>query len=214
MEKKGEFSPFSPFSPLPTDPDRMSDSIDERIVEDCARNAAKAFLASPAYYDLYRLPKDSPTAPIQLENILFSLFQKNIQLITSKYPTALHYYYEENGTEERKFKCSFMLVPSDSSYTFLEMMYFGLWKFFWEAGVPAALRLLKAVDYYEAKWKGFLQGRKGIILERMFVNPEMQGKGVGSHYLGEALKAVADENQLPVVLSTQLPQNVTFYKRL
>ena len=50
-------------------------------------------------------------------------------------------------------------------------------------------------------------------LQRMIVHKEMQGKGVGSKYLGSALKK-ADEEQVPVFLTTQEARNVTFYSRL
>ncbi len=52
--------------------------------------------------------------------------------------------------------------------------------------------------------------QRGFILERMVVDPAYQGQGVGSAAVAAAL-APLDQ---PVILTTQLQRNVTFYERL
>ena len=54
---------------------------------------------------------------------------------------------------------------------------------------------------------------KGCLLERMVVVPALQGKGVGSKCLKEALDAVAGRGQ-GVLLATQEARNVRFYEGL
>ena len=52
---------------------------------------------------------------------------------------------------------------------------------------------------------------RALILERMVVEPTVQGRGVGSSCLKSALPPDAG---VPVVLTTQLQSNVDFYSRL
>jgi len=47
----------------------------------------------------------------------------------------------------------------------------------------------------------------------MVVRPDMQGKGVGTHALKQALDE-ADDAGLPVMLATQEERNIRFYRRL
>jgi GNAT superfamily N-acetyltransferase len=82
-----------------------------------------------------------------------------------------------------------------------------------ELGWQTFKRMMKTAEFHGGIMKKILNGRKALVLTRMVVVPELQGKGLGSKYLQEVLEKVADAQNLPVVLSTQSMRNVNFYKK-
>ena len=60
-------------------------------------------------------------------------------------------------------------------------------------GYSAFMRILAANDWFEAAFKELTGGKKCVELERMAVHPDFQRKGVGSHYLKQALNEAKGE---------------------
>ncbi len=189
----------------------MSKDINQ-IILDASHLSAKTFLQADtrSWRQIYRIKNDEAL----FEQRLQSLFWKNISMIHETVPDCLHYHYEKDDQGRDQMVCFFMLVPNDVSMSWWQKIRYGLLLLPFEIGWTPLVRLLAASDYSDEKILSQLNGRKGLQLNRMVVHPSFQGKGIGSKVLGKALQEVADKRQLPVVLSTETPQNVTFYTRL
>jgi GNAT superfamily N-acetyltransferase len=177
----------------------------EQFLEECSRLISKTFLRTPSYVEVCRIEDNDEL----LEACMYSFFSKHLRMMYDYYPESFHPNYEED-----KMICFFTLVPGDSHFSLWQELYYGLWSLPFEMGLTATQRLIAAGDFYDAKIKKLLNGRDGLVLERMVVHPSVQGKGIGSKCLRDALESVADKKGLPVALSTQEIKNVTFYSRL
>lgn len=182
----------------------------EKIIEDASKLAAKAFLKTTSYIQVFRIQNNE----ILFEQMLQIIFRKNIAIIYESVPESLYYQYETNESGEEIMICFFMLVPKEVKMTWWQKIRHGLLWLPIEIGWMPFIRLLAASDYFDSKLEALFQGRDGFRVERMVVHPNYQGKGIGSQLLGKALREVADVKKLPVVLSTQDPRNVIFYSRL
>ena len=119
-----------------------------------------------------------------------------------------------------------------------EMVTNGILAFPFRFGFKALRRLLQVKSHHERLDRGYLEQRAATAavaaaargqdeggggavaaapefctLERMVVRPGLQGRGVGSQCLGQALGR-ASAAGLGVVLSTQEARNAEFYSRL
>jgi hypothetical protein len=196
----------------------MNKEEEEKILEDAIELVSLAFLKTKSYLEMFRC-EDNVELQLQMHKAVFS---KIIRIAHAKYPSALHYFYEndcnissvEGETQERKMICSFSFLPSNASFSLWEKIQFGLLKIPFEVGFKAFFRLLKAESVYAEKYRKHLNGRCAIEVGRMVVHPSCQGKGTGLRCLGNALKEEADKHELPVILSTQDERNVRFYSKL
>ena len=80
-------------------------------------------------------------------------------------------------------------------------------------GPAATRRLLEVVDAVERGRHGAQAGEPAWYLNNMAVRKECRGSGIGSRLLGSQLRELVDPSGAPAVLSTQRPENVTFYAR-
>ena len=155
----------------------------------------------------------SPSLSIQLA--LAWLFERNIRL---RLPlgSAKCAFGSDDKPDAPEMVCFFMLespdTPEISSITMLQN---GILQFPFRFGFRAFSRLLSVKSYYERRERELLGFQRSCMctLERMVVRPGVQGRGVGSSCLSVAIEGVADTG-LGVFLSTQLPKNVAFYRRL
>jgi GNAT superfamily N-acetyltransferase len=170
---------------------------------------------------------------------LVALFRRHFKLISQITPEALHFIYDDKNCgplsegRGRVMTCFFMLLHSDSEVSIWQKLRAGLLTLLFISGVKSFGRLLAAGDYFDKmKLRTFqfdgtndrdaaaLRDTKNapisvhLNLARMVVHPDYQGRGIGSAALRRALQTTADEKRLPVVLSTQLDRNVTFYEKL
>ena len=127
------------------------------------------------------------------------------------------------GDGEPSLACFFMLQPPEAGeITFFQMCRAGILLAPFKFGLGAFRRLLQVKAWYEKQEHALaaeLAACNGgdalpyCLLERMVVVPALQGKGVGSKCLKEALDAVAGRGQ-GVLLATQEARNVRFYEGL
>jgi len=173
--------------------------------------AAHAFCDSPAYVHILRGDQ-----AFRLQALAW-LFERNISLAqqasASSDPTRCL------SSPSGRLLCFFWLRPITSSITLLAKVREGLLWFPLLFGIAPFLRLLALSDTFDQSTAAIVQKHipseadrlRVLVLERMVVDPALQGRGVGSDCLRAALAACA---QTPVVLSTQLHRNVDFYSRL
>ena len=185
------------FFPLPTEKDE--DSVAAEMI-------TQAMINTKSYVEIFRDDAASRTPAMEF------FFRRNLKMIKTKTPECIHYHYNEDKTS---LDCFFMLVPSfGAHFTLYEKIILGgILEFALRFGWAVTSRMIRLSDFVDAIEIDLMKGRQYYSLQRMAVSPALQGKGVGSKYLGEALKE-ADRNQLPVVLGTQDARNVTFYSRL
>lgn len=99
--------------------------------------------------------------------------------------------------------------PGTPDISFWQMLQAGILKLLLIFGPSAFRRLLQAKAFEE----GEINVEGAYRLERMVVEPSVQGKGIGTRALQLAL-AESDAAGHPVLLKTNEERNVTFYQRL
>jgi GNAT superfamily N-acetyltransferase len=184
---------------------RLKNQDASAVLEDASEIAAKAFVDNPAYVEIFR--GDATTRQQHLKD----LFSRNFALVQTKRPQSVRCYYSDPSCHE--LLCVLMLVPHDIEFSMWDKIKAGLLYLFILFGYGAFSRLLRASDSFDHIVKEVMGDRRFLELQRMVVKSAYQGTGLGSKFLGEALKE-ADEQGLPVVLSTQVDRNLIFYRRL
>ena len=81
-------------------------------------------------------------------------------------------------------------------------------------GTAAFERMIQSVAELERRRAYGLAGRESWYLNNMVVAPAWRGAGVGSRLLRRQLETVVNPSGHPASLTTQRPENVTFYERL
>ncbi|KAL9183106.1 hypothetical protein ACHAXT_004893 [Thalassiosira profunda] len=181
---------------------------------DAADLASAAFVDSPAWAFICQgraVEKDDHEGRSSRRRFLQWLFLRNFSLRLGT--PALRSVFEKDG----RLVAFFMFVPPDvEDVSLWDMLRSGILAAPVLFGLGLFRRLLSSKDKYESHEHEVLT-EHGISrvykLERMAVRPDMQGKGVGSAALRQAL-CEADEAGLPVLLTTQEERNVRFYSRL
>lgn len=174
-------------------------------IKESSRLAAKSLLHTSSYESIYYGMNDE-----QREKELIWLFERNILLISNKNPSCLNFFYDENNN----LICFFILILStESKISLCEKISVGLLLLPFHLGINTFLRLLEISDWIDEQMLSVVGDRLHLSLQRMVVASDLQGQGVGTKYLSLALRK-ADENNLPIVLSTQLKLNTIFYERL
>ncbi len=182
-------------------------TLDVSHIHECAKVMAQAFSDSPAYNYIFQ----NETQEYR-EKALEWLFQKNLELMIQKCPTVLRGY--KSRTENGDILCCFLWVPSESAKLGMwEMIIAGMWQIPFRFGVATLKRLLSLMDSMEATiGQASSKSPDYIMLQRMVVRPDCQGRGIGS----KALQAILQEshNGKNIHLETQEERNVLFYQRL
>ena len=173
-------------------------------IKEASQVTAKAFINSVAYERIFE--GDESWRLTELSN----MFEINFNIVNNKAPESLQGFYQSG-----EIVCFYMLVSSGKSSTsLLEMLRFGLIWLPFRIGIAATTRLLSSLSWHEEQEKDIMNGRKEyLVLQRMIVHPDYQGRGIGKKCLSKALK-IADKNLLPIYLTTQLEKNVNFYEKL
>jgi GNAT superfamily N-acetyltransferase len=144
------------------------------------------------------------------------LFERNISLVqeASKPADPTRCLLSKSG----RVLSFFWLMPVVSSVSFWSKVRAGLLLFPFLFGWKPFMRLLTMGEAFDRTTHSLVQKfiashtdrQNTLVLERMVVEPSLQGRGVGSSCLSSALTQAAAS----VVLSTQLQRNVDFYSRL
>jgi len=173
-----------------------------------AKLISRSMANTKTYVEIFRGDETSRAEPMEF------LFKRNLYLVEQKCPSSLHYHFSD---EDKVLECFFMLVPSFGAHFTLyeKVVTGGVLEFACHYGWSMLRRLLKASDYFDAMEDEIMKGRGPYFsLQRMVVDPDRQGGGLGSKCLGAALMKDADAKQWPVVLGTQDSRNLIFYGRL
>jgi GNAT superfamily N-acetyltransferase len=188
-----------------------SSADQENLIEDASNLICDAYQHDhPGYRELLGIKEDDDVA---FRPALYSLFARHTRLLMSTLPGGSHSFFESVDSNKKKLVCFFFLTPNDHRFSIWQQLYYGVLMLPLELGWQTFKRMMKTADFHGGIMKKVLNGRKALVLTRMVVLPELQGKGLGSKYLQEVLENVADTQNLPVVLSTQSMRNVNFYRK-
>lgn len=175
-------------------------------IEHASDLAANSFVNNLLYKEIFRGDEASRISMSKF------LFERNISMLATRGEENLHFNYSNDGDLE----CFFILINNhDAHFSFFEKLSFGLYQLPFRFGLEVTLRLTAKSDWFDSLEQEIMKDTPNYLhLQRMVVKVGKQGQGLGSKYLGKALREVADERQLPVFLGTQEEKNVTFYSRL
>lgn len=181
-------------------------TLQEKDITHAAELCARAFLNSPSYLGIF-----GGTEEWRYGELVF-LFDSNLRMIFTTQPDSLHGGYDQS-LESPKLVCFFMFPRSDTpSATLWQKISAGLLLIPFRCGFGVFSRLMSSSSHFEDIFNKALP-QTHFELQRMVVDPNYQGKGIGTQCLSEALKK-ADVLNLPVILGTQEDINVKFYKKL
>jgi len=104
--------------------------------------------------------------------------------------------------------------PSGIAISTLTMVRRGLVPFALKHGRAAVKRLFWLKDTYDRLEGEAARGEPHWHVHMMAVRPDLQGRGLGSALIREVLERALREAKRPIVLTTHLPENVVFYRRV
>lgn len=185
--------------------------LDATYVSECAKVMAHAFSNSPAYTFIFQGSQEYRQEAIEW------VLEQNIHLMLTKCPTVLRGWVDTtNSTNSGRVLCCFLWVPGEAAKlsTWDLVVTGGMWKLPLRYGISTLLRLLSFLDQMKSV-KGQISSSDStpiVLLQRMVVHPDYQGKGIGTL----ALKTILQQSggQQNIYLDTQEERNVVFYQRL
>lgn len=181
-------------------------------LERIARMTAEAYRESPVYKYIFQgEPATAIDNAMQLHRSFTGL---------CKTKPGMHLRYATTGAApSADVVCSFILIESDSMPGLLDYLWGGLIRVCYRLGWGTTRRMLRAGDLSDVEMDAASAAAKEragtdkvLVLQRMVVSPETQGKGVGSRSLAAAL-AEPQFAKWPCVLSTQEEINRQFYEK-
>lgn len=186
----------------------MGEQTKEVDIPEISLLVAKTFWDNPAYRQIFRSKDDG----LFIKQFQF-FFQKNFEGLQLADPSCICA-YECDVEGVNKVACTLVLTRSDRLPTFWQFVWVGLLWLIYEAGWDTMQRLLAAGTHYDKLEEDCMHDRLHYTLHRMVVDPQVQGKGIGSRFLKQMLEKKADKEDLPVFLTTQKEINVRFYEKL
>mmetsp|Transcript_15462 Transcript_15462/g.27321 ORF Transcript_15462/g.27321 Transcript_15462/m.27321 type:complete len:238 (+) Transcript_15462:71-784(+) len=193
------------------DADLSTQTLPAYAINEAAKVMAMAFSDSPAYNFIFQ---GDPTYRL---GALEWFFEKNLRLIQRRCPSALKGVLDIEG----KVIACFLWTPSShvKVSTWDMIITAGLWQLPFKFGLATLKRLLQTVGHIESGERDFFsasfsEGNSSdfIMLERMAIRPDFQGRGLGTKCLKSMI--IKTEDPIPIRLLTQEHRNVAFYKRL
>ena len=138
---------------------------------------------------------------------LVDLFAANLRLHADHRCTYVH-------RDDARVVATVTIRPPDGIHHSVgALMRAGLLGLAVRRGVGAIRRMLDVSAAFDAVEEEVSHGQRHWYVHMMAVHPSVQGKGLGSSLLTEALAATADLSELPISLATQKKINLDFYGR-
>lgn len=187
-------------------PDVRIDRLKESEYEEVATILVDAFESNLAYASIF-VNKD------KLRDGLFWLFKTNLYLINRR----------QAVTKVVRMKNSmeiigvFSLLPSNGVKSELRDYFkIGLPRFIMNFGLSALRTMLKMDSLNKQLLTNAIGTNDYYYLSMVAIKANYQGSGIGSYMIDDCLQKLRSINRIChiVGLTTQLPENVTFYNRL
>ena len=180
--------------------------IQHSEIKEVAGILTDAFITNPAYSIVFK--KKS-----QRKEGLFWLFKAS--LIIDNYKQKLTYVIKEKDTE--KIIGTFTLIPPQGVKKGIAVYSkIGIVGFLAKFGFHSFFRMLRLDDCNKLTLKKSIKTPAYYYLSMVVIRKEYRGKGIGSYAIRNAIQEfIASKPSCNTIgLTTQLPENVTFYSRM
>jgi len=175
-------------------------------INEVAGILTNAFITNPAYSIIFKKAD-------QRTDGLFWLFKTNLLILNRNEP--LTNVVKEKSTG--RIIGTYTLIPPQGVKKSLSVYSkIGLPGFIMKFGMNSLTRMLKLDNYNKRLLAESIKIPEYHYLSMVVIKEEYRGKGVGSYVIRDAIKRLIASNHTckTVGLTTQLPENVTFYSRL
>lgn len=122
--------------------------------------------------------------------------------------------FAKKDVDGRIAAMGFWHPPGALKASFFQLLRFGFFFMPFRDGMSAFKRMLHTVQEIEARRARSLRGRGSWYLNNMVVSSNYRGQGLGGMTLRHQLETLVKPSGHPASLTTQKPENVSFYKAL
>jgi ribosomal protein S18 acetylase RimI-like enzyme len=166
----------------------------------------EVFISNPAYSIVFQKKN-------RKEEGLRWLFKASLKLNNHKH--TLTYVIKEEET--KKIIGTYTLIPPQGLKNGIAIyLKIGIPAFISKFGLQAFIRMLSLDDYNKSVLRKSIKATEYYYLSMVAVREEYRGRGIGSDAIQYAISELMASNPTCnlIGLTTQLPENVTFYSRL
>lgn len=187
-------------------PDVRIDRLKESEYEEVATILVDAFESNLAYASIF-VNKD------KLRDGLFWLFKTNLFLINRRQAVTKVVRIKNSMEIIGVFS---LLPPNGVKSEFRDYFKIGLPRFIMNFGLSALRTMLKMDSLNKELLTNAIGTNDYYYLSMVAIKANYQGSGIGSYMIDDCLQKLRSINRIChiVGLTTQLPENVTFYNRL
>jgi len=182
------------------------EKIHHTEINEVAGLLTDAFFTNPAYSIVFKKKNQ------QKEGLLW-LF--NASLILDNLRQTFTRVIKEKDTG--KIIGTFTLIPPQGVKKNIAVYAkIGIVGFIVQFGISAFLRMLRLDDCNKLTLRKSIKDAAYYYLSMVAIRPEYRGKGIGSYAIKHAIRELVTSNPAcnTIGLTTQLPENVTFYSRI
>lgn len=182
------------------------EKLQKNDVEKVAIILADTFASNPAYALIF-------TKKDKLWDGLFWLFKTNLFLLNQKTSVTNVVKEQESGNIIGVYS---LLPPGGIKSEFKNYLQIGLPQFILEFGFRTLQKMLGMDSYNKQLLTKAINTNEYYYLSMVAVKEEYRGTGIGSFMIKNCIEELrtAERKCYVVGLTTQLPENVTFYTRL
>jgi ribosomal protein S18 acetylase RimI-like enzyme len=176
-----------------------------REINEIVNLLTDAFETNPVYSSIFN--------PTNLREGLIWLFETDLFLLNRR-QIVTKIVKEKNSNEI--VGTLTLIPPSGTKRTFSDYRQAGLHKFIYRFGFSALYRMLSLENYNKKILTKAVKSKEYDYLSMVAVKKEYKGKGIGSFAVKSCLNELRNTktNGHLLGLTTQLPENVSFYSRL
>jgi ribosomal protein S18 acetylase RimI-like enzyme len=192
-----------PPPPLPATPPQIQ-ALPATKIDEAAIVMADAFLDSPGYVYFLR------GTPDFRRRALSWIMARNLRAVRRRDRAALRCVLAPDGA----VVATYIVTARDGRPTYWDLVACGMLLVPLRFGAGVFARMRRVVAWFTAASRdAFVENEGDLLLERMTVRPDFQGRGVGTACVRHAAEEAAARG-VALRLSTQETRNVALYGRL
>ena len=186
--------------------DIQIEKLQKNEQEKAATILTDAFESNPAYALIF-------TKKDKLKEGLFWLFKTNLFLLNRRMSVTRVVKEMESGKIVGVFS---LLPPAGVKSKFSDYLQIGIPQFILKFGFRTLIKMLEMDSFNKKLLTNAIGTKEYYYLSMVAVREEYRGHGIGSFMIANCLEELrsAEKKGHIVGLTTQLPENVTFYTRL
>lgn len=186
--------------------DIQTENLQKSDIEKVAAMLADTFASNPAYALIFRR-KDI------LWDGLFWLFKTNLFLLNKRISVTSVLKEKESGNIIGRYS---LIPPGGTKTNIRDYFQIGLPQFILKFGFGTLQRMLGMDSYNKQLLTNAINTSEYFYVSMVAIREEYRGTGIGSFMIKNCIDELSSEDRKchVVGLTTQLPENVTFYTRL